>query len=511
MDIDVKKNNLCINSVVAQKTENIIIEGDAIIPDIKPDILNAINTDGTICIYKKEVLDGKIKLEGCINTNVMYLADNEESGVRGFSTNIDFVKFIEIEKAKSGMDMECDICLKNIECKIVNGRKIAIKAIAEVTIQLTVNRNVEFIEDINNLQDIQKLNKKIMVNSMLGSGETRCFAKDTVVIDNIDNLAEIMKTDIEIINKETKVSYNKVLVKADLKVKIMYITEDNRINCVNTKIPIMGFIDIQNITESNICEIKYCIKNLSIKPNNAEEHSIYVEAEVEVKCNVFEEKEIELIEDLYSTSVNLRSDYIKLATTQSKANIENTCMINKKENIPELRNQKIYDTDISVNIQKQSNINGKVCYEGEITVNFIYSSNRTGGIDTKKIVIPFEHSIEIEGLNNNTKIDTSIEVKNQDFIIQDETAQVKLDINFCLTIYNNVEISVINNIDIDKSNIKETYSLVVYFVKPGDTLWKIAKKFGSTIEDISQINEIVDIDNINVGDELFVPKATNQI
>ena len=305
MDIESSKNNLCINQIIGQKTENIIIEGDSIIPDIKPDILNSINVDGTVCIYKKEVLDGKIKIDGTINSNIIYLADNEEAGIRGFSTNIDFSKTIEMENAKSEMSMECEVNIKNMECKVLNGRKVSIKSILEVTIKLSVNKNVEFIENITNIKDLQKLNKKFSMNSILGSGQTRCFAKDTVLIDNIDDLAEIMKTNIEIINKETKVSYNKVLVKADLSVKIMYLTEDNRINLVKTKLPIMGFIDIQNVSDDNICDANFSLKNLIIKPNNVEEHSIYIESEIEINCEVYENKEVDLIEDLYSPSINL--------------------------------------------------------------------------------------------------------------------------------------------------------------------------------------------------------------
>ena len=42
----------------------------------------------------------------------------------------------------------------------------------------------------------------------------------------------------------------------------MYLTEDNRINNVSTKIPIMGFIDIENINDNNICDVDYKLKNL---------------------------------------------------------------------------------------------------------------------------------------------------------------------------------------------------------------------------------------------------------
>ena len=48
--------------------------------------------------------------------------------------------------------------------------------------------------------------------------------------------------------------------------------------------------------------------------------------------------------------------------------------------------------------------------------------------------------------------------------------------------------------------------MVIYFVKPGDTLWKIAKKFRSTIEDIARVNNIEDIDKIYPGQQLYIPK-----
>lgn len=507
MDIEARKNNLCVNQIVGQKTENIIIEGDSIIPDIKPDILNSINVDGTICIYKKEILDGKIKIDGSINSNIIYLADNEESGIRGFSTNIDFSRTIEMENAKSEMILDCEAILKNIECKVLNGRKVNIKCVLEVTIKLSVNKNVEFIEDITNIGDLQKLNKKFSMNSVLGLGKTRCFAKDTVLIDNIDNLLEIIKTNVEILNKEIKVSYNKVLVKADLIVKIMYLTEDNRINLVKAKLPIMGFIDIQNVSDDNICDAKFSLKNLIIKPNNVDEHSIYIEAEIEIDCNVYENKDVDLIEDLYSPSINLNSDYIKITTIQEKRKIENICSIRQNQNIPEMKNEKIYDTDVTVNIQKESVINGRVIFEGEMEINFIFSSSTTGGIDSKKIKIPFNHNIEIEGLNKESKINANVEVIMQDFLIMpDESIDMKIDLNFLINIFKNVNLSVINSIKLEENQNQELFSMVIYFVKSGDTLWNIAKKFRSTIEEICKINEIEDKNKINIGDELFIPR-----
>ena len=55
--IEAVKENLSINRIVGSKKFNINIEGDTIIPDSKPDILNAINITSNVCIYKKEVME----------------------------------------------------------------------------------------------------------------------------------------------------------------------------------------------------------------------------------------------------------------------------------------------------------------------------------------------------------------------------------------------------------------------------------------------------------------------
>ena len=99
MTIETTRDNICINQIIEQRKDNFIIEGDAIIPDIKPDILSTISTSGTICIYKKEIQNGKIKIDGTINTYIMYLADSETNNIRSINTNLDFTQTINMEKA----------------------------------------------------------------------------------------------------------------------------------------------------------------------------------------------------------------------------------------------------------------------------------------------------------------------------------------------------------------------------------------------------------------------------
>ena len=318
MVLETVNENLCVNKLIAAKKDIIMVEGDMIVPDSKPDILNTICTSGVVCVYKKEVLDEKVRMDGNINTYIMYLADDTQDKVRGINTSLDFSEVIPVSNAEEGMEAVIQTKLKSIECKVINGRKVGIKATLEVDIKIYAKEEVEIVNHIQNSEGIQMLKEDLRVNSLVGMGENKIYTKDNISVDNIDNLAEILKTDITIVDKDVKVSYNKILAKAEARIKIMYLTEDNRVNSIESKIPIVGFIDIPNVTEEDICDLQYEIRNMIIKPNAPEEHSIYIELEMGVMAIVYEEKQINLIQDLYSPCENLEFNKKKITTITNK-------------------------------------------------------------------------------------------------------------------------------------------------------------------------------------------------
>lgn len=507
MQVDVTKESVVLNKIVGQKNETIVVEGDLIVPDVKPDILNTINTTGNVCVYKKEVLEGKVRIDGNVNVYVIYLADNEEESIRSLNTNIDFTQVLDFEGCNSEMSIDENVSVKSIECKILNGRKINVKATLQFEMEVYSNENVDIIKQINNIQDVQVLESDLKMNSLVGEGCSKAYAKDTIVIENIDNLAEILKVDLAIVNKDIKISYNKVLGKADISVKMMYLTEDNRIKMVESKIPVMGFVDIENIEENNICDMKYKLKNIVVKPNSVEEHSVYIEVEIELYCRVYENKEIKLIQDLYSPSECLNFNQRCVNTMSNKCGIKEVCNIRERVMVPEISGNEIYDVDIKPIILSKNVTNSKIMYEGEIEVNFIFASKNVAGIDVKQVKLPFNFNVDAQDINQNINIDTKIEVINQDFIVgADGAIDSKIDLEFNLNMSNTIKINIIDEVNIDETRDRQIYSMVIYFVRPGDTLWNIAKKFRSTVSDIARVNNIEDINKIYPGQQLFIPK-----
>lgn len=537
MEIDITKESLNIKKVVCEKKEIVNIQGDMIVPDSKPDILNTISTSGNVCIYKKEVTEGKIKLDGNILAYIMYLADanedtvidtvadfdesedinrnsamtseinnnNKINNIRGLNTNLDFSETFSMPELENGMNVDISPIIKLIECKVINGRKIGIKVTLEIEMKVYSKETIDVITDLND-KNIQVLSKNVKVNSLLGEGITKASIKENISIPNTDNLAEMLSTQLSLVDKDIKISYNKILAKSEVEIKMVYLTEEGQICTTQSRVPLVGFIDMPNIKEENICETSYVIKNIIIKPNSIEEHSVYVEMEVEISCMTYEEKEIRIIQDMYCPGQKMNFDTTMVNTMANKQCKKNICNIREKMNIPEMENGKIVDVTINPIINKENKLNGKIIFEGEIELNFIFTDRSAVGINTKKLTIPFEQSVNDIDTTNNCKTETTVEVNSQEFLNQAGVVSSNIDLNFETNTYKSLAIPVINDITMEEEENAEDYSVIIYVVRSGDTLWKIAKRFGSTVDDIARVNGMKNPDKINAGEKIYIPK-----
>lgn len=507
MEVEVSKENICINKLIAEKKETCFIHNDIIVPDTKPDILNTINATGNICIYKKEVLDGKVKIDGNVNCYVMYLPDSKDDNLRALNCEIDFSESISMPDVKEGMSSCIKCSIKDIECKVLNGRKISVKAQVEFNIKVYSNEDVQIINTINNVDDIQTLHKSFDLDSCVGYGKTSVYAKDTLSFNNEDELAEILKVDLALADKDIKISYNKVLAKCDLEIKIMYLTEDNRVSFVNGKIPIVGFIDMPNVSEDNICDVNYELKNMIIRPNAPEEYSVYVEFEIEPSVTAYERKQINLIEDLYSPTANLEYSQKYISSLTDRQESTKDFVIKESVKIPNITEEGLINAQIMPVITNTQVTNTKILYSGEISINFIFMNDNT--VNSKLAKIPFEISENNPSKTDKIDIETQIYISKADFNVR-QKGEVEAEIEMKVTTKTskNVSMNIIDNIEVSNEKIaNEDYdSLILYIVKPGDTVWNIAKSFNSTVEEIARMNGLEDPNKIDVGQKIYIPK-----
>ena len=164
------------------------------------------------------------------------------------------------------------------------------------------------------------------------------------------------------------------------------------------------------------------------------------------------------------------------------------------------------DVDVVPTIINENKINSKILYEAELSLQFIFQDTRTQ-IIIKDAKIPFEFTIDNLQNGETLNTNTNMEIKTKDFIIQDGgDINCSIDIQNDTNMYRTANINMINSIEENGEREEQDYSIVVYIVKKGDTLWNIAKEFGSTVDGIARVNGIENRDLIMPGQKLYIPK-----
>ena len=230
--------------------------------------------------------------------------------------------------------------------------------------------------------------------------------------------------------------------------------------------------------------------------------------EVEISCCAYETKNINLIEDLYSISSDLNFSQREITAMSGKRNLKEVCDIREQINVPEIDNNRLYTVQTTPNIVNVTVKNGKIIYEGEVRLELLYEMNNSVG--SRNIEIPFNFEILSDEIDEGCMINTEIDVRRDDFVVNSGEINANLELEFNVSVSRNSKLSIINEISLQETRDNNIYSMVIYFVKPGDTLWKIAKKFRSTISDIARVNGIEDENKIYVGQQLYIPKFVNR-
>lgn len=513
--MEIVKENVRASQFVGHENLVELVEGDIIVPDIKPDILSLIKVDGKAFITNKEVMDGKVRLQGMVDVYAIYMSDDETNSMRGLTATLNFNETLDVKDCNVGMVPIVKYHLLPVESRVLNGRKITVKCPIEIDVSVMDHKEFEISKDVTECDNVQVLKEEVTVNSFVGCNTEDVSINENVSLpENAAPVAEILDCSFDIVNKDYKVSYNKVLAKADAKVRIVYLADDEAgsIQTFETLLPFTGFIDIAGVNDNTEFNIEYDTRSYYIKPvyQDMKATAIGVEAEVEMLAVAYEPKTFVVIQDLYNPDAVLNYDVKNIRMEQNTKKQNYTIKLDQVLSIPELENSKLLEATVRPTITEKRVLDDKIVVEGNANVDLLYYKLDKRTIEEKKIELPFQQTISTEK-RNNAQDEILLEVSTVEYELQ-PSGQLRMNIELTLKhdVMELVELNVIDNLVQTNEQVTPIASIVVYPVKQGDSLWKIAKKFHTTVECIMKANDLTD-DKIYPMQQLIIPRRVCRV
>ncbi|MGL4654469.1 MAG: DUF3794 and LysM peptidoglycan-binding domain-containing protein [Sarcina sp.] len=513
-NLDLIKEKVEFQIQVGENSNDDILREEYLISDTLPDVSDILSIDVDKKITRAEVIDGKVSLEADVRYSIIYLSDEEDGkGVNNVVYNSKLSNFIDILGAEQGMfcDVECE--LEHINASLINERKINVEAYFRSKVDVYKNEEFEFVQSVENRADIQTIKKvENIEKSIYSSSKNISCASDLKVNMDKSQIDKVVKFDYLLHKKDVKLYDDKVVYSCYAKVNLIYKGDDSRdLYLLEDDIFISDEEEVIGVNSDLNCDFKFSVVNANYvvaQDDLGEDRIINLSFDIKSDVKVSKSEEIEVIEDAYSPEKDLslikeRSLFdVRLGCGCTEAIAKDNVKLEDEEPVSVLSSK---GEIVSIESEVKD---GSVNIDGTLKVNCLYkSSNEDKEYGNKEVDLPFSATIEIPGVNDQMDITVKGNLESLHAAIEAGTIAIKGILSFNAKASYKEEKEYINTIEEneDCEVPKKKASITIYVVEAGDTLWKLAKKYNTTMEAIANANNMELEDILNIGTKLIIP------
>lgn len=519
MSLELIREGIKVNQLIGEDSTQTVVENDIIVPDVKPDIASILLADGEIFINSTEAMQDKVLVNGTIRYNILYVSDEAEGAVKSINSNSNFSYALDIENTRQSMKCRAKCDIEHIDYEVLNGRKINVKVILSISGKVYEEIEYEIANDLRGLEDIQVLREKADINVYLGSTELSCrISEGLEVPSGKPTIRELLRNDVKISGKDFKVTEGRIIAKGELNISTLYVGDDEErsIQFMEHEVPFTQFIDLDGIDDNSMCDIELRVTDIQFDPaedSDGELRMLSGEVGLSIFASAYNKRSLDVIEDAYSPQIRISLEKepfnMEDVVTETRGQVvikDNISIYGDKPEIAEL-----FNVISKPSLSEYRVMDDKVMLEGVVRNNLLYLANN----DQQPILchqqeIPFKQVIEVKGIKDDMSCEMDLDVDHCNYsMISGNEVEIRLVIGVTVKVINKInipQISKVNENPIDENKLTSRPSLIIYFSQPGDSLWKIAKKYCITMEEIQKANSMGENESILPGQQVIIPR-----
>lgn len=239
---------------------------------------------------------------------------------------------------------------------------------------------------------------------------------------------------------------------------------------------------------------------------------IETEIVIDYKGKAYGKKEFENVIDAYSPMQRYEMEKEAVKTISYFAEGNESESIKERITIPVDAKpvHKIKNLIVKPIVTEVKALEDKIVVEGIVNCCLIYLvASEEGGIASHEEDISFKSVINMLGVRIDMVPEVEMNLCDVGFEhVSDKNIDIKMLALSKAKAYNKTTCDISRGaVEAElPDSVKNMPSLVVYIIQHNDTLWKIAKKYSTTIEDIVSLNELENPDMLEYGRKLLIPK-----
>lgn len=516
MAVQLIRDLLRIDQIVGKDQREALVEGEIRLPQNKPSINKILTIDGDVEINETKVVNDKILVDGLVKFKMLYNGNDEKQPIHSLEASTDFREEIMIEGITEDMTAEVISSIEHIDYRLIDDSSISVKTVLGIEGKAQSNSSLDIVKEVTGTEGLQVLKEKIMYNNVVGNNKSSTIIKEAFELDeDMPDILDILRVDTKAYERETKVVDDKVIVSGIVEASIMYFGDDeeDQIKYLSYEIPFTHFVEVTGAIKDMKCNIKIDSNDAYYDTKediNGDIRIIDIESMVKIDAKVYEQLESEVTVDTYSTNKKFDVKKQEVDITENidireiRESINDSVELAQGESI-----RNIFNLKAKPMLTDYRAVEGKIIIEGLLNVDVLYQSDNNNEISSTNQEIPFKSYVDIDEINENIGLEISNALESINY---KKTSSNEIEIN--AVVKSLVSINRIKKLSIvtQAEELEEVLdqrsrpTITIYVVQRGDTLWDIAKRYNTTVEEIIETNDIISPENIMPGEKIIIEK-----
>ena len=471
---------------------------ETVVSDTLPDIVRILDVDAAVYLRSKTIQQGTIRLEGNIRGTVLYIGEGSER-LQRIETELPVVFSAETGGAEDTDTFAANVCVSSADAKLLNPRKIQFRA--GVCAAVVVYRSVtaELPAEAEQTPGLYTLTDTKTVCFLSGVEEKSFLVSDEAVLPAgcppMEKLLCYSHTESV---DELKQVGGKMIPQGTVRLDTLYLTAgDDAPQHQSFRIPFSQILDIAN-GKAELSTVILTSGGCYLEPLSGSDGitSLHLELHLCAQTLCRSETEIRYIADAYSlkNTCRLKTDTVRTLSATRPAVLRQS--VRETLETPDSPKEIVYArVTAAFPACAENGISENIC------VRVPYCTQR-GSLSSmsRVLTLTFEN-----GESTGMTLPETARFGEIYAAAGDNTVELRCPVELSINMAAASEFTYVSEMELDENeNTEETERPSLIVIRLGtESLWNVAKKFGSTCELIESANP----GPVDPGDLILIPRG----
>lgn len=499
---------LTVNQVVNEQTAQSVVRGRITVPDQKPDVDEILSVDKTATVKNISIVPDKVIIEGTLSLQVVYVAFKPDQSVHHVHDQIDFTGYVDVPGAAPSMNVKVEIDIEDVSVSRNKKKQCTfdVNAVLSVFAKVTETREVEIVTELPGHEIEEEL---IKVDDLVGRSNAQVIISDNFrVPDQKPPVEKILDIKTETKVTDTRIVANKVIVDGEVTVQVVYVALKPKqpVHSMHQTFTFSHFVEVLGAEPDMNVEVDLFVEDAEIESRRGRPAGFTAYIVLDMEARVTETKQINVVTSVLDAEFERTLLHVESVVGEDSSQVVAKERFSTPEPKPDV--ESIIDTTVTkCRVTEKKVIRDKVVVRGYCDVSIVY----VAALDSQPVHsmhqrIYFRTFIEIpgamEGMNVIVKpVVEYIKSSHEGCDIDLETV-IKVTVKVTESMQREVVISV--QPGEPEAGVCLPGETIEHTIVQGDTLFELAREFGTTVNAIVAQNPGINANNLRVGQVITI-------